>query len=263
MKFKFVALVLLSLPAGAETAQERGKRVVDEALAALGGPKFTAMQDRVETGRVYSFYREELRGLSRARIYTRYLTRVEAVKLAQRERQSFGKKDEESAVLFSDAHGWEITFRGARPLPDDALARYEESTLRNIFYILRVRLGEPGLVFESRGTDIVDNQPVETVDITDSQNRTTTVSFHRSTKLPIRQVFFRRDLKTRDRFEEVTVFSKYRDVGGGAMWPFTIERVRDGEKIFEIYSETVEINKGLTDNLFTLPGNIKVLPKAR
>jgi hypothetical protein len=244
--------------------QERGKRVVAEALAALGGEKFLAMQDRVETGRVYSFYREELRGLSRARIYTRYLTQAPASSpLAQRERQSFGKKDEESAVLFSDGKAWEITFRGARPLADDALARYHETTLRNVFYILRMRLKEPGLVFESRGSDIIDNNPVELVDITDSDNHTTSVAFHSSTKLPVRQVFIRRDPKTRDRFEEVTVFSKYRDAGNGVMWPLTIERMRDGEKIFEIYSESVEINQGLTDDLFTLPGNMKVLPKAR
>ena len=48
----------------AETAQQRGKRVVDEALAALGGPAFLKMEDRLETGRAYSFYNGELNGLS-------------------------------------------------------------------------------------------------------------------------------------------------------------------------------------------------------
>ena len=61
----------------AETNLERGKRVVDEALAALGGEKFLAMADRIESGRAYSFYRERLSGLSLAKIYTRYLTRPE------------------------------------------------------------------------------------------------------------------------------------------------------------------------------------------
>jgi hypothetical protein len=135
--------------------------------------------------------------------------------------------------------------------------------MRNIFYILRMRLNEPGLVMESRGAEVEDNQPVEIVDITDAENRVVTVYFHRSTKLPVKQIYFRRDDKTRDRFEEVTVFSKYRDVGGGVQWPFNMERKRDGEKVFEIYSESVSINQGLTDNRFTLPGNIKILPKAR
>jgi len=46
-----------------ETRQERGKRVVDEALAALGGDAFLHVADRVETGRAYSFYNAQLAGL--------------------------------------------------------------------------------------------------------------------------------------------------------------------------------------------------------
>ncbi|MBM3776068.1 MAG: hypothetical protein FJW37_13035 [Acidobacteria bacterium] len=249
----------------AESSQDRSRRVIDEALTALGGDRFLAMRDRIESGRAYSFFRQELSGLSRAKVYTRYLIRPEppvAGFLGLRERQAFGK-DEDSAVLFADGQGYEITFRGARPVADAMLERYRESTLRNIFYILRQRLGEPGLIFESRGADVWENQPVEIVEITDAENRSVTVYFHRSTRLPVRQQYYRRDLQSRERAEEVTVFSKYRDVGGGVMWPFTIERRRDGEKIFEIYSESVTINQGLTDELFLLPANMKLLKPAR
>ena len=55
----------------------------------------------------------------------------------------------------------------------------------------------------------------------------------------------------------------YRDVGGGVQWPFDIRRDRNGEKIFEMFSESVEINKGLKDDLFTLAANVKILPKAK
>ena len=51
----FTSLLLLAvaavLPAAAETRLERGKRVVNEALTALGGEKFLAMEDRTEEGR--------------------------------------------------------------------------------------------------------------------------------------------------------------------------------------------------------------------
>jgi hypothetical protein len=268
MKFQHFCAMLLALAgvaASAETSQERGKRIIDEALAALGGQNYLNVRDRVESGRAYSFYREKLSGLSRATIYTRYLVRPEPPEpgfLGVRERQAFGK-DENSAVLFTEDRGYEITFRGARPLSDDLIQRFKESTLHNIFYILRQRLGEPGLIFESKGADVLDNQPVEIVDITDAQNRTVTVYFHQSTKLPVRQVFYRRDPQTKDRIEEVTVFAKYRDVGGGVMWPFSIQRERDQEKIYEIYSDSVTINQDLKDNLFTLPANLKILKKEK
>ncbi|HYP05183.1 MAG TPA: hypothetical protein VER03_03030 [Bryobacteraceae bacterium] len=243
----------------AETKQERGKRVVDEALAAIGGEKYLAMTDRVESGRAYSFYRDQLTGLSVAKIYTRYLNAPAASGLAVRERQSFGK-DEDYYVLFTDAGGYVITFRGARPMPKDRYTRWSDSTRRNILYILRHRLKEPGLIFESQGTTVWQNTPVEIVDVTDADNNVVTVFFQMSNKLPVRQVFVRRDPITKERFEEVSVFAKYRDVGGGVQWPYNITAFRNGGKVYEIFSDDVKINTGLSDNQFTLSTNMKVLP---
>mgnify|MGYP001558936921 CR=1 FL=1 len=262
---RFFLGLLAAAALAAQTQEQHGKRVVDEALAALGGERFLAMADRVEAGRAYSFYREALSGLSRTTISTRYLRRPEppvAGKLAVRERQSFGDNEDRGAVLFTDGQGYEITFRGARPLAKETLERYRESTLHNFLYILRQRLGEPGLIFESRGSELREGQRVEVVDITDADNRVVTVYFHALTKLPVRQVFYRRDPKTRERIEEVTIFSKYRDVGG-VQWPFVIQRERNGEKIFEMYSETVRVNQGLTDELFLLPADMKILKPLR
>jgi hypothetical protein len=260
-----LALVITAFPASAETNLERGKHVVDEALQALGGESYLQMQDRVETGRAYSFYRDKLNGLSIAKIYTRYLTRPEPpvpAYLGVRERQAFGKK-QETAVIFGENDGYDISFRGARPLPDNTLERFKESTLRNVLYILRMRLGEPGLIFESRGADVVENLSVDIVDITDADNRVVTVYFSKVEHLPVKQVTYRRDLQTKDRVEEVTRFTKYRDVGGGVMWPFDIQRERDGEKIYQMFSDSVAVNKGLTDSLFTLPANMKIFKKPK
>jgi hypothetical protein len=259
---KFAVLFLCSFIAFAETSQEKGKRIIDEALAALGGEKFLAVKDRLETGRAYSFYRDQLTGLALAKIYTRYLDKAPAGQLAQRERQSFGK-DDDQIILFLPENAYQITYRGARPLQSQRFARYLDSTRRNIFYILRHRLNEPGLTFEAQTATVWQNTPVEIVDITDADNHTVTVYFHRTTKLPVRQVFIRRDPKTKERIEEVSIFSKYRDVGNGVQWPFAIMAERNGEKLFELYSEAVTINQGFTDDLFTLPGGMKVLPAQR
>ncbi len=255
------ALICLApLACSAETAAERGKRVVNDALQSVGGDAYLKMHDRVEAGRAYSFYRQELTGLSVAKIYTRYLAPTPG-KIAVRERQAFGK-DQYAAVLFTENGAWEITFRGARPLEDKRYEAYQDSTLRNIFYILRQRLKDPGMTFYSQGADIFENSPVEIVDITDAENRTVTVYFTQSTKLPLRQIFKRRNPDDKQWDEEVTVFSKYRDIGG-VKWPFDVRRDRNGEKIYEMYADSVEINKDLTDELFTLPASLKLLPKAK
>ena len=142
-------VLLCGLAFGAETAQQRGKRVVNEALEALGGKAYLAMEDRVESGRAYSFYREQLEGLSVAKIYTRYVTPVPG-KVSVRERENFFK-DESYSILFNETGGWEITYRGARPLDQKRIDTFRDGTLHNVFYILRQRMNEPGMDFFSRG----------------------------------------------------------------------------------------------------------------
>ena len=254
----FFALLLLSAGLlSAQTASEvRGKKIVDEAVAALGGPKFLSMQDRIESGRAYSFYRDQLSGLSLAVIYTHYLPVPEKTgqDLAVREREAFGKNEEYGYVLFrEDGGGWEVNFRGPKKMEQERIDRYRDTTLHNILYMLRVRLHEPGLIFESRGADVAENAPVEIVDITDSENRVVTVYFHQSTKLPVKQVWVWRDPKTKDRNEEVTRLTRYRDVGGGVQWPLQITRERNGEKIYQIFSDSVAVNQSLPENLFDVP----------
>lgn len=266
MKIFWAALLVAGITAwgaNAETSQQRGKRVIDEAVAALGGQAFLNMQNRVETGRIYGFYNERLSGLGLDALYTSYSTRpqpADPAVLAVRIRDARGKKGED-VILYSNEGCYEITFRGARPLSDIVTKQFRTATLHNIFYILRERLGEPGLVFESRGADFFENRPVEMVDITDTNNQTVTVYFDQENKLPVRQVYTRRDPIDDSKLEEVSLFNKYRDVGGGVMWPFTIRRERNGEKIFEMYSETVVINQDLNDSMFVLPRNLKILPK--
>jgi hypothetical protein len=101
------------------------------------------------------------------------------------------------------------------------------------------------------------------VDVTDASNHTETVYFDQATKFPVRQIYSRKDPIDNTKLEEVSIFDKYRDVGGGVMWPFTVRRERNGEKIFEMYSETVEINRDLADSMFTLPADLKILKKEK
>ena len=53
--------------AAAETAGDRGKRIIDKTIDALGGDAFRNMRTRTEIGRASSFYRDRLTGFSVAR----------------------------------------------------------------------------------------------------------------------------------------------------------------------------------------------------
>src|SRR5262249_19699574 len=110
MKRIFFSLVVIGAVLVAQTksaptqAETRAKKIIDDAIQALGGEKFMTMEDRIEGGRAYSFYNQRLSGLSVAKIYTRYLSGTPGktdTELAIRERQAFGK-NEDYGVLFRE-----------------------------------------------------------------------------------------------------------------------------------------------------------------
>jgi len=247
-----------------ETSLERGRRIVEKTINALGGDAFRNMQTRTEIGRAYSFYHEQLSGLSVARLYTKYLpaddSRSGPPELRLVERQVLGKKQED-AIILTQKEGYEVTFRGAKPLTEDRISQFRESTLHDFLYILRERANEPGLDFEARGADVTENQPVETLDVFDRENRTVTVWINSDSWLPAKQRYYRWDPIIKDRREELTRYSRYREAGNGVMWPHSIARERDTEKIFEMYSEEVKVDQPLAESLFELPRGIKMLSK--
>ena len=256
--FGFVGAALVR----AETPAERGKRIVADTVQALGGDAFRTMRTRTESGRAYSFVREELSGLALAKFYTKYLPPTGKDEVCQVQRQMYGKKEDDIVLVRAD-DAYELTFRGARPLAPDKLKQSRESTLHDVLYILRQRLGEPGISFEASADDVVENQPVHTLDIYDAAQRRVTVWIHSSTGMPVKQRFYRIDPITKQKREEITRLTKYRDVGNGAMWPYGIQRERDTEKLFELYSEHVKINEAIDEKLFELPRGMKILPRGR
>jgi hypothetical protein len=249
----------MALAQTTESHEARGKRVIQEALKALGGDAFLHMNNRVETGRAYAFYREQLSGLDRAAIYTRYLPPVPG-KLEMLERENFGPK-QDSGFLFLTNGAWEINYHGARPMDDEKYAAYRYSGVRNILYILRQRLNEPEIAFYSQGSDMFENRPVEIVDITDAEISTVTIYFDARSKLPVRQSFRKRNEQFHDFDTEVTILGGYREIDG-IMWPCNVRRERNGERTYELFADQVQFNQDLSDSLFTIEGDVKVPGKA-
>jgi len=262
MRTFFVFLLVCGAAWGQSKAEQRGRQIIDDAIQALGGDNFLALKTKVERGRMYSFYRGKLSGLVRATIYTKYLIAPDPPDINElylRERQAFGKK---WSVVFNEVDGWEVTYRGAKPLKKETIEQHRDRRQRDILYILLRRLNEKGLIIEYRTSDVIDNKPVLAVDITDADNRLVTVYFHYSTKLPVREFYQWRDASRR-RHDELIIYDNFRDVGGGVKLPYILRRDHDGEKVFSMFAEKVEINVPLSESDVSLPADIKILEREK
>ena len=248
----------------AETRQEKGKRLIEQALDAVGGDAFLEMRNSVRAGRAYSFYNRQVRGLARITIYDRF----EELKpdagpdwLPLSRREAYTEKGDYYA-LFLNGKGYEVTYRGAAPQPEDYMRRYRLASRRDIFYFMRYRLNEPGLYYYYTGTEIIDNTPCDAVDITDAEGEAITLYLRQSDGLPLSQVYLRRDPKTRIPYEERSVFGRYREVGA-ALLPWIIRRERDGDKVFELFANSYRVNAALAPNIFSIEKGVKLLPPDR
>ena len=43
------------------------------------------------------------------------------------------------------------------------------------------------------------------------------------------------------------------------MWPLDIQRLRNGERIYQMYADSANANQKLSESLFVLPSDMKVL----
>lgn len=253
-------MVVLTTALQPQTVSKTGREIADRAIAALGGDRFLHMRNRVASGRVYSFFHDQLSGFDLAKIYTEYSAKPPANGLAVREREVLGKKQDYSYLFLPD-QGWDITYRGARPVDDERWDRYARSTENDALYILKVRQTEPGMTFDYIGSDVYLGVHVEVLEITDAQNRTVRIYLDHNTMLPVHQTFTWLDPQTRYRNDEVTEFGKYRDIGGGVMWPFTIERQRNGYKSYQMFASSVQADQPIPPQTFDLPAGVKMLKK--
>ena len=245
----------------AETRQEKAERLVREAFEAIGGQAFLDVRTQVRAGRAYSFYNRQVRGQARITIFDRFEDmRPDAGEdwLPMRRREVYTEKGDYYA-LFLNGQGYEITYRGAVPQPEDYMRRYRLAARRDIFYFMRYRMNEPGLYYYYKGTEIIDNVPCDALDIVDAEGEAITLYLRQSDGLPVQQQYLRRDPKTRIPYEEKSVFGRYKPLGS-TLLPWIVRRERDGDRVFELYAQSYQINQPLSKSVFEIPESVPLLP---
>lgn len=247
-------VAVTSLVSGQGVSSPKAEEILNETIDALGGKSFQTMTTIEEAGRAYAFRRGNLSALAVIRIVRKYPDPAAAPAGAPAilEHQYYGPKEDTAAMTLYD-RAFDITYRGYTPVDEENTARIREGWLHNFFYIARQRLPREKYIVEYIGTDLVNNQPALGIRLVDPEYRVTELWVHRTTKLPIRQTFTRRDPKTNLPIEEVTEWDKYREVAGGIKLPFYVRRESRGQKVFEMFTSEVTVNQAVPDAVFQLP----------
>jgi len=224
-----------------EESAAKAKELIQQAIAALGGPAYLGVRDITRAGRFANFSRQgDLAG---------YVKFWDFTKLPDKNRTEL--TDKRNFIFVNNgSEGWELDKGGVQDITAEAAQRFQDGLVKDIDHLFRARLDEEGMVFRYSGSDIVDLKQVDWVEVVDRERRTLRIAFDRTSRLPIRTVFITRDRTTRQRTEEVEYLSNYHPVQG-VQTPYQVARERNGLKVYQVFISECQYNTALDESLFT------------
>jgi len=226
---------------GPAESAAKAKRIMHQAIEALGGQAYLNVREQTCQGRVAFFgHHNQLSNYQKIYDYNIF---------PDKERTEYSSK-RNIIDVYNGKQGWTLDRGGVSDLPAREIADFQGGTRRDINNLFRFWLQEPGLEFQYDGPDVVDLKQVDWVQVTDAEHRTTKIAVSQLTGLPVRAVYISRDPVTHERTEETEYFSNYQKVQG-IETPFQDTRTRNGQKIFQFFITSCQYNSHLDPGLFT------------
>jgi hypothetical protein len=224
-----------------QQSAQRARELIHEAVQALGGQTYLGVRDQTCVARV-GFFGPAGQVDDYEQIYDYTLE-------PDKERIEYSSKRNIIDVFDGD-HGWTLDHGGVSDASPDAIADYQAGLHRDINYLFRHRLDEPGLILRYAGPDVVDLKEVKWVEVVDESQHTTRIAIDNYSHLPVRAAYISRDPVTRERNVEEEYFSNYQRVQD-IETPYQETRSRNGRKTFQAFIEHCSYNTGLEPSFFT------------
>jgi hypothetical protein len=245
--------LLLASPAPVRTqsdtqsANEAGARNADQArnalntmIQTLGGQAWLNQKNKVIEGHVAAFYHgtPDL-GTEVTYEYHEWPDhdRIEVT------------KHRDVVELFVGNQGWEVTFRGKKPMDKDILDDYLRRRDHSIETAVKVWMKDPNTILVYEGQRLAERHLAEQVTLISAQNESITILIDAQTHLPLRRVFQWRDPLYHDRNSDAEEYDDYHDIDG-LPTPFTISHYKNDEQVRQYYVTKVSYNQNLPEGFW-------------
>lgn len=228
----------------------QGRKLLDEMVQALGGDAWLNRVDWKYEGKSATFYKSAPNP---------YITQFEEYY----RRQPFGERvvivsklgvfipttHRDVAEVWNEQGGWEITFRGKKPLPAKDVAEFERRRAHSLDVVVKDWLHKPSTIVTYEGTDMVDRRIADKVSVLNDKNDAVTLELDESSHLPLSLTFQYRDPLYKDIDTDVEQFDDYHPVQG-ILTPMTITGLHNGDIVSQRFITRVTYNLQLAPDLF-------------
>jgi hypothetical protein len=247
---------LASSDASSDAEQQKVMKLLNQMIQAMGGDAWLHAPGYELIGRTSGFYQGKPTGA----ITDFWDYREPPVNgQPERERIELGKKRQVYQIFVGD-QGWEVTYRGKRPIPAEDLADYLRRRTHSTEAAARIWMKQPGALYLYGGQETVERHLADKITILSADNDNLTLDLDASTHVPVRRSFEWRDPVYKDKNVETEEYDDYHTFKGIAT-PFNITRFHNGDMTNQRFLYNVVYGGAIPPDMFDVDAAVRKLKK--
>jgi hypothetical protein len=227
------------VPVDQENAR-KAKALLDQAIQALGGQAYLNVRDKEFQGRGFSFYHGRPSGTGA--VFWSFF------EFPDKERVELTKERDIAQVYVGDK-GFEITYKGAKPIEEKDLSPYLRRRRFSLDTLLRTWMNDSKVAFFYEGNAVAAEKPALQVTLINGMDEAVTVYVDADTHLPLKKTFTWRDPVDKQKNLEEEIYDNYRPVQG-IMTPYSLTRYFNGDMASQRFLSGAAYNQGLDPAMF-------------
>jgi hypothetical protein len=234
----------------AKNAQQ-ARAALDRMVQALGGEAWMNLKNQMQEGYIASFFHGQPDpGTMQYWEYHQW---------PDHDRIEFTKHRD--VVQFYIGHeGWEVTYRGKKPVEKDSLTDFLRRRDHSIETVIKVWLKDPKTILLYEGQRMASRHMAEQVTLISAQNEAVTIQMDISSHLPLRCSFQWRDPLYKDKNTDAEEYDNYHTVDG-LPTPLSITRYKNDEMVRQYYISKVAFNQQLPADFWDVDAAAKRIRK--
>ena len=231
----------------------QGRKLLDEMIAALGGPAWLNREDWIFYGSSATFYKgqphEEVPAFEEYYRAKPFAERVIAISHFSTIPGMPGRDHRDIAEVWTPDAGYEVTYKGTQPLPEKDVTEYQRRQRHSLEVVVNEWLKQPGVLVTYEGTNMVERRLADQVSVLTASNDAVTLELDEASHLPLSLSYQYHDPLYHDLNTDVEQFDDYHSVQG-VMTPYSFTRLHNGEMVQQRFLTKVEYNAKLAPDLF-------------
>jgi hypothetical protein len=229
-----------SIPAVDLQNARKAHDLLEQAIQALGGQAYLDVRTIDEQGRTYSFHHG--RPTSNGMLFWRF------VEYPDKERIEVTPQ-RDVAYLYVANKGWELTYKGPRPVETKDLDEYLRHRKFSLETVLQNWVNDPSVALFYDGNALAGNLPADQITLINSKDEAVDLFLDVDSHVPIKKSYKWRDPVDRQLNIEEEIYDNFRMVQG-VNTPYGFTRYFNGDMAAERFVNAVHYNGQLDEAMF-------------